>query len=73
MCEVMSSHVPLGIVRSANNNTVKANVENPRGSVEKLSSKEIVNGFAAKGLPKENPQGALTLPLSTVWAPEGLS
>ena len=30
-------------------------------------------GFAAKGLPKENPEGALTLPRSTVAAPEELS
>ena len=30
-------------------------------------------GFAAKGLLEENPKGALTLPCSTVWAPEALS
>ena len=29
--------------------------------------------FAAKGLPEENPEGALTLPRSTVSAPEALS
>ena len=76
----------------------KANVENLRGSAEKLSPKESVEGedtalrgsvrapngfsegkpeaakprwrspwgFAAKGLPKENPEGALTLPRSAV-------
>ena len=30
-------------------------------------------GFAAEGLPEENPEGALTLPRSTVSAPEALS
>ena len=30
-------------------------------------------GFAAKGLPEEYPEGALTLPRSTVMAPEALS
>ena len=30
-------------------------------------------GFAAEGLPKENLEGALTLPRSTVSAPEALS
>jgi hypothetical protein len=76
---------------------VKATVENPRGSVEKLSPKECrgcqhcakgqcegsrgifrgqtqgfkiegaqPRGFAAKGLPEENPEGALTQPRSTV-------
>ena len=30
-------------------------------------------GFAAEGLPEENPEGALTLPLSTVSAPSTLS
>ena len=39
---------------------MKATVENPRGSVEKLS-------------PKESVEGALTLPRSTVSAPEELS
>ena len=29
-------------------------------------------GFEANGLPKENPEGALTLPRSTVSAPEAL-
>ena len=50
---------------------VKATVENPRGSVEKLSPKESVEG--AEGLPEENPEGALTLTRSTVSAPEALS
>ena len=47
---------------------MKATVENPRGSVEKLSPKESVEGAdtAAEGLPEENPEGALTLPRSTV-------
>ena len=30
-------------------------------------------GFAAKGLPEENPEGALTLTRSTVSAPKALS
>ena len=30
-------------------------------------------GFAAEGLPEENPEGALTLTRSTVSAPEALS
>ena len=30
-------------------------------------------GFAAEGLPEENPEGALTLPRSTVLALEALS
>ena len=30
-------------------------------------------GFAVEGLPEENPEGALTLPRSTVSAPEALS
>ena len=30
-------------------------------------------GFEAKGLPKENPEGALTLTRSTVLAPKALS
>ena len=30
-------------------------------------------GFEAEGLPEENPEGALTLPRSTVSAPEALS
>ena len=30
-------------------------------------------GFADKGLPEENPEGALTLTRSTVLAPEALS
>ena len=30
-------------------------------------------GFAAEGLPKENSEGALTLPRSTVSAPKALS
>ena len=30
-------------------------------------------GFAIKGLPEENPKGALTLPRNTVSAPEALS
>ena len=30
-------------------------------------------GFAAEGLPEENPEGALTLPRSTVSAPKALS
>ena len=30
-------------------------------------------GFAAKGLPAENPEGALTLPCSAVSAPKSLS
>ena len=30
-------------------------------------------GFAAEGLPKDNPEGALTLTRSTVSAPEALS
>ena len=83
---------------SLGTNSVKATVENPRGSVEKLSPKESVEGadtvlrgsvtapegfsegkpeaekprgrspqgFAAEGLPEENPEGALTLPRSTV-------
>ena len=29
--------------------------------------------FAAEGLPEENPEGSLTLPRSTVSAPEALS
>jgi hypothetical protein len=77
---------------------VKATLENPRGSVEKLSPKESVEGadtvlrgslrapkgfsegkpeaakprgrsprgFVAKGLPKENFEGTLILPRSTV-------
>ena len=77
---------------------MKATVENPRGSVEKLSPKESVEGadtvlrgsvrasegfsegkpeaaksrrrspqgFAAKGLPKENPKGDLSLPRNTL-------
>ena len=85
--------------------SVKATVENPRGSVEKLSPKESVEGtntvlrgsvsalkggsegkpeaskprghsprgFEAEGLPEENPEGALTLPRSTVLAPKALS
>ena len=61
---------------------LKASVENPRGSVEKLSPKESVEGAdtvlrgsvrAPEGLPKENPEGALTLPRSTVSAPKALS
>ena len=66
--------------------SLKATVENPRGSVEKLSPKKGFEGadtvlravwgllrdlpranprlknqgFAAKGLPDENPEGALT-------------
>ena len=78
--------------------SLKVTVENPRGSVGKLSPKEIFEGantvlrgsvrapkgfsegkskaakprgrsplgFTAKGLPEENPEGALTLPRSTV-------
>ena len=85
--------------------TMKATVEHPRSSLEKLSPKESVEsadtvlrgsvrapkefsegkpeaakprrrspqGFAAKGLPEENPEGALTLPRSKVAAPEALS
>ena len=81
-----------------------ATVKNRRGSVEKLSPKESVEGgdtalrgsvrapegfskgkpeaakpwgqapqgFAAKGLPEENPEGALTLPRSIVSAPKAL-
>ena len=49
----------------------KATVENPRGSVEKLSSKESVEGV--KGLPEEDPKGAFTLPRITVLAPQALS
>ena len=30
-------------------------------------------GFSAKGLSEENPEGALRLPRSTVWAPKALS
>ena len=30
-------------------------------------------GFSAEGLPEQNPEGALTLPQSTVLAPEALS
>ena len=77
---------------------MKATVENQRGSVEKLSSKESIKGaqtvlrdrvrlpkgftegkpeaakprgrspqgYEAKGLPKENFEGTLTLPCSTV-------
>ena len=84
---------------------MKATVENPKGSVEKLSPKESVEGtntvlrgsvralkgfskgkpeasklrgrspraVEAKGLPEENPEGALTLPRSTVSAPKALS
>ena len=79
-------------------NGLKATVENPRGSVEKLFPKESgegpdtvlrgsvsapkgfskgkpeaskprgrsPRGFEAEGLPEENPEGALTLPRSTV-------
>ena len=53
-----------------NCNHVKATVESLRGSMEKLSPRE---SFAAEGLPKENPEGALTLPRSTVSALEALS
>ena len=77
---------------------LKATVENPRGSVQKMSPKESVDGadtvlrgivrafkgfsqgkpkaaktrgrsprgFAAKGLPEENPEGALILTRSSV-------
>ena len=57
---------------------LKTTVENPRGSVEKLSSKESVEGAhtvqrGSVRAPEENPKGALTLPRSTVKAPEELS
>ena len=50
---------------------MKATVENPRGSVEKLSPKESVEGAdtvlrGSVRAPEENPEGALTLPRSTV-------
>ena len=54
--------------------SLKATVENPRGSVEKLSTKESVeDADTNKGLPEENPEGALTLTRSTVSASEALS
>ena len=54
--------------------SLKATVENPRGSVEKLSTKESVeDADTNKGLPEENPEGARTLTRSTVLAPEALS
>ena len=48
--------------------SLKATVENPRGSVEKLSPKESVEGAdtvlrGSERAPEENPEGALTLPL----------
>ena len=43
----------------------KPEAANPRGRSPR--------GFAAKGLPKENPMGALTLPLRTVSVPLTLS
>ena len=65
---------------------MKTTVENPRGSVEKLSPKESVEGADtvlrgsvrapkgfSEGLPEENPEGALTLTQSTLLAPEALS
>ena len=57
---------------------MKATVENPRGSVGKLSPKESVEGAdtvlrGSVRAPEENPEGALTLPRSTVSAPEALS
>ena len=54
---------------------MKATLENPGGGVEKLSPKEsvkgactVLKGFVTKGLSKENPEGALTLPRTTVHA-----
>ena len=57
---------------------MKATVENPRGSVEKLSPKESVEGAdtvlrGSVRAPEENPKEALTLTRSTVSAPEALS
>ena len=49
--------------------SVKATVENPRGSVEKLFPKESVKG--AQSVLLGQFAGTLTLPLSTVWAPKG--
>ena len=57
---------------------MKANVENLRGSVEKWSPKESVEGpdTVLRGsvrAPEENHEGTLTLTRSTVSAPEALS
>ena len=43
---------------------MKAEAAKPRGRSPR--------GFAAEGLPEENPEGALTLPRSTVSAPKAL-
>ena len=43
----------------------KPEAAKPRGSSPR--------GFVAKGLPEVNPEGALTLPRSTVLVPEALS
>ena len=66
---------------------MKATVENPRGSVEKLSPKENVEGADtvlrgsvrapegfSEGRPEAaKPRGRSTLPRSTVLAPKALS
>ena len=54
------------------NRALKATVENTRGSVEKTRGRSP-QGFAAEGLPEENPEEALTLPRSTALVIEALS
>ena len=54
--------------------SVKAPVGFFEGKPEAAKSRgRSPRGFAAKGLPEENPKGALTLPHSAVWASQALS
>ena len=59
------------------NTALRSSVRAPKG-FSKGKTKAVkprgrsARGFAAEGLPEENPEGALTLPPSAVLAPEAL-
>ena len=58
-------------------NMINMDTVNSGSSAENNTDKSLEppshRGIAAKGLPMENPQGALTLPCSRVSAPKTLS
>ena len=61
--------LPKTVVSTVSSNSVP--VELPTGWREAPLAHPL--GFVALGLPSENPSGALTLTLSTVWAPKKIS
>ena len=51
---------------------LRGSVRAPEGFSEGKAEAAKPRGAAPEGLPEENPEGALTLPQSTVSAPEAL-